>query len=112
MRLGGQKCKLLEGSLARQTYGADEIIERHRHRYEFNNQYREVLAEKGLVLSGTSQDNSLVEMIELADHPWFLGCQFHPEFTSRPQTGHPLFTGFIHAALAQHNKKQQGKSSS
>lgn len=111
MRLGGQKCKLLEGSLARQMYGADEIIERHRHRYEFNNQYRELLAEKGIILSGTSQDDSLVEMIELADHPWFLGCQFHPEFTSRPQTGHPLFTGFIQAALTQHNKKQQSKSS-
>jgi CTP synthase len=102
MRLGGQKCKLQQGSLAHETYGADEIIERHRHRYEFNNQYRDLLSEAGLTLSGTSQDDSLVEMIELEDHPWFLGCQFHPEFTSRPRDGHPLFTGFIRAALAHH----------
>jgi CTP synthase len=106
MRLGGQPCKLQQGSLAHTTYGADEIIERHRHRYEFNNQYRELLSDKGLVLSGTSKDDSLVEVVELVDHPWFLGCQFHPEFTSRPRTGHPLFTGFIKAALTQHKKLQ------
>ncbi|MCK5897258.1 MAG: CTP synthase, partial [Cocleimonas sp.] len=106
MRLGGQRCKLQQGSLARKTYGADDIVERHRHRYEFNNQYRELLSDKGLVLSGTSEDDSLVEVIELVDHPWFLGCQFHPEFTSRPRTGHPLFTGFIKAALTQHKKLQ------
>ena len=102
MRLGGQRCKLLEGSLARQAYDADSIVERHRHRYEFNNQYREALSAEGLVLSGTSEDDSLVEVVELADHPWFLGCQFHPEFTSRPREGHPLFTGFIKAALSYH----------
>lgn len=105
MRLGGQECKLLEGSLARATYNETSITERHRHRYEFNNQYREVLTEKGLILSGTSLDDSLVEMIELADHPWFLGCQFHPEFTSRPRDGHPLFSGFIQAALVHHKKR-------
>ncbi|HIO93402.1 MAG TPA: CTP synthase [Leucothrix mucor] len=99
MRLGGQQCKLLEGSLARKTYGAETIIERHRHRYEFNNNYRDILSEKGLTLSGVSLDDTLVEMIELEDHPWFLACQFHPEFTSRPRAGHPLFTGFVQAAL-------------
>ena len=104
MRLGGQQCKLMAGSLAHKTYGADTIVERHRHRYEFNNHYREVLAENGLVLSGVSQDDSLVEMVELADHPWFLACQFHPEFTSRPRDGHPLFTGFVQAALVHHHK--------
>ncbi len=100
MRLGGQKCRLLEGSLARRLYGKDEITERHRHRYEFNNRYREVLESKGLVLSGTSIDGKLVEVVELADHPWFFACQFHPEFTSTPRDGHPLFTGFIEAAIA------------
>ncbi len=111
MRLGGQKCKLLKGSLAAKTYAAEEIIERHRHRYEFNNHYRDLLAERGLVLSGTSQDGLLVEMIELTDHPWFLGCQFHPEFTSRPRSGHPLFTGYIQAALSYHKQLQQRKLS-
>ncbi|MCK5919102.1 MAG: CTP synthase [Cocleimonas sp.] len=107
MRLGGQKCNLLKGSLAHQSYGADEVVERHRHRYEFNNHYRDLLAEKGLVISGASQDNSLVEMVELENHPWFLACQFHPEFTSRPRTGHPLFTGYLQAALAYHKKSQR-----
>ncbi len=113
MRLGGQKCKLLEGSLAARAYDAKEIVERHRHRYEFNNHYRDLLVDKGLVLSGESQDGSLVEMIELSDHPWFLACQFHPEFTSRPCKGHPLFTGFVGAALTHHKAIQKkGKPSS
>ena len=107
MRLGGQKCNLLEGSLAQKSYGVDEVVERHRHRYEFNNHYRDLLSEKGLVVSGVSQDNTLVEMIEFTDHPWFLGCQFHPEFTSKPRTGHPLFTGYIQAALVHHKKSQR-----
>ncbi|MCK5813061.1 MAG: CTP synthase [Cocleimonas sp.] len=111
MRLGGQKCKLMEGTLARETYGAEEITERHRHRFEFNNNYRDLLSETGLVLSGTSQDGSLVEMIELSDHPWFLACQFHPEFTSRPRDGHPLFTGFVQAALTHHEKIVKGATS-
>ncbi len=98
MRLGGQQCRLGEGTLARELYGKDVIVERHRHRYEFNNQYREPLQQAGLVLSGSSLDNSLVEMVELKDHPWFLACQFHPEFTSTPRDGHPLFSGFIRAA--------------
>ncbi len=99
MRLGGQTCNLQPGTLARQAYGEDTITERHRHRYEFNNQYLETLKQAGLIISGTSSDNSLVEMVELKDHPWFLGCQFHPEFTSTPRDGHPLFTAFIKAAL-------------
>lgn len=105
MRLGGQPCQLAAGSLARATYGADEIVERHRHRYEFNNNYRKVLEEHGLVFSGMSADGSLVEMIELKEHPWFLACQFHPEFTSRPRQGHPLFSSFIRAARAYHEAK-------
>ncbi len=100
MRLGGQECRLAEGSLAQQLYGKDVIVERHRHRYEFNNQYRERLQQAGLVISGTSIDDSLVEMVELRDHPWFVACQFHPEFTSTPRDGHPLFSGFIRAARA------------
>ncbi|HAZ42770.1 MAG TPA: CTP synthetase, partial [Methylococcaceae bacterium] len=98
MRLGGQACKLIEGSLGREVYGAPEVIERHRHRYEFNNSYLETLVSKGLKVCGTSLDGKLVEAIEIPGHPWFLACQFHPEFTSTPRKGHPLFTGFIQAA--------------
>jgi CTP synthase len=109
MRLGGQECRLEPGTLAHNTYGSDVIKERHRHRYEFNNKYRDVLEKSGLVISGTSMDGSLVEMIELHDHPWFLACQFHPEFTSTPRDGHPLFSGFIRAARALH-ERQNAKS--
>ncbi len=98
MRLGGQRCKLVQGSRIHQCYNKDEIVERHRHRYEFNNKYLDKLAKAGLVFSGKSLDGSLVEVIEVADHPWFVACQFHPEFTSTPRDGHPLFTGFISAA--------------
>jgi CTP synthase len=105
MRLGGQRCRLSEGTLARALYGQEIIVERHRHRYEFNNHYRDVLKKHGMVLCGHSMDETLVEMIELPGHPWFLGCQFHPEFTSTPRDGHPLFTGFIEAAL----KASQGE---
>ncbi|MHB8346819.1 MAG: CTP synthase [Acidiferrobacterales bacterium] len=98
MRLGGQKCHLVAGTRARTLYGQDVIMERHRHRYEFNNRYREILERSGLVLSGFSGDGSLVEVIELADHPWFIGVQFHPEFTSTPRDGHPLFSGYVLAA--------------
>ncbi|HET6592998.1 MAG TPA: CTP synthase [Xanthomonadales bacterium] len=105
MRLGAQECRLREGSLARALYGKDIISERHRHRYEFNNRYRDVFQKHGMVLSGLSMDEMLVEIIELPDHPWFLACQFHPEFTSSPRGGHPLFTGFIEAAL----RRQQGE---
>jgi CTP synthase len=101
MRLGSYPCVLTPGSLAATAYGAREIQERHRHRYEVNNEYRDALVSKGMKLSGTSPDRSLVEMIELPDHPYFVGCQFHPEFKSRPQAPHPLFQSFIAAALRQ-----------
>ena len=107
MRLGAQSCKLAQGTLARDCYGDEVISERHRHRYEFNNHYREQLQAAGLVVSGTSMDSNLVEVVELRDHPWFLGCQFHPEFTSTPRDGHPLFEGFVRAARAQHEKLQE-----
>lgn len=99
LRLGSYPCRLAAGTFAHQAYGEEEINERHRHRYEFNNTFRQELVEKGLVISGTSPDDSLVEIIELGDHPWFLGCQFHPEFQSRPMTPHPLFRDFIKSSL-------------
>ncbi|WP_417910353.1 CTP synthase [Candidatus Electronema sp. PJ] len=99
LRLGAYPCVLKEGSLAHTAYGQAEISERHRHRYEFNNLYREQLEQAGLMVSGTSPDSSLVEIVELAEHPWFLGCQFHPEFKSKPMQPHPLFRAFIAAAL-------------
>jgi len=92
----------MPGTHVRGLYGKDSIVERHRHRYEFNNHYRDILQEKGLVLAGTSMDNMLVEIIELKDHPWFVGVQFHPEFTSTPRDGHPLFNGYVQAARARH----------
>ncbi|MGD0624708.1 MAG: CTP synthase [Thermodesulfobacteriota bacterium] len=110
MRLGAYPAALQEGSLAHQAYHELQISERHRHRYEVNNDYRELLAEKGLVFSGLSPDGKLVEISELHDHPWFLGCQFHPELKSRPQTPHPLFREFIHAALREKKKKRKKNS--
>jgi CTP synthase len=98
MRLGGQKCQLLADSLCRQLYGKDVITERHRHRYEFNNHYTQSLESAGMRVAGKSLDGRLVEVIEIPGHPWFLACQFHPEFTSTPRSGHPLFTGFVAAA--------------
>ena len=103
MRLGGQQCRLQADSLAFSLYQKDVITERHRHRYEFNNQYIEKLEKVGLRFSGKSIDGRLVEVVELPDHPWFLACQFHPEFTSTPRKGHPLFSGFV-AAAALHKK--------
>ncbi len=100
MRLGGQECHLVAATRARALYGREVIVERHRHRYEFNNGYRDVLQKHGLVLSGFSADGNLVEVVELADHPWFIGVQFHPEFTSTPRDGHPLFSGYVLAARA------------
>ena len=100
MRLGGQPCKLLKDSRVRELYGKDEIIERHRHRYEFNNSYKAQLEAAGLAFTGHSIDGNLAEVVEIPDHPWFVACQFHPEFTSTPRDGHPLFTGFINAARA------------
>ena len=100
MRLGSYPCTLKEGTLAHQTYGTSDIDERHRHRFEVNNAHRARLSEAGLRFSGTSPDENLVEIVELEDHPWFLGCQFHPEFKSKPFAPHPLFAGFVKAALA------------
>jgi CTP synthase len=99
MRLGAQAASLEAGSLARKIYGTDVINERHRHRYEANNQYMQRLKDKGLRVSGLTQREQLSEMVELPSHPWFIGCQFHPEFTSTPRAGHPLFTAFVEAAL-------------
>ncbi len=110
MRLGGQPCKLAEGSLVRECYGRDEIVERHRHRYEFNNNYRQQLEQAGLRLAGVSLDGNLVEVVEIAEHPWFVACQFHPEFTSTPRDGHPLFTGFVRAARKCHEQATEAVS--
>ena len=101
MRLGAYPCRILEGSLAHKAYGVLEVSERHRHRYEFNNAYREILQQHGLVLSGLSPDEQLVEIVELRGHPWFVGTQFHPEYHSRPHQPHPVFSAFIGAALAR-----------
>ncbi len=110
MRLGGQKCRLAEGSLARKIYNQDTIIERHRHRYEVNNTLLPEIEKAGMVVSGRSLTEDLVELIELPNHPWFLGCQFHPEFTSSPRDGHPLFVSFIRAAISfQQNKLKTGE---
>ena len=98
MRLGAQKCRLVPDSLAHHLYQKDVITERHRHRYEFNNKYLDTLEKAGLSISGKSMDGRLVEFVEIVDHPWFLACQFHPEFTSTPRKGHPLFSGFVEAA--------------
>ena len=101
MRLGKYPCVLAEGTKAREAYGQREIWERHRHRYECSNVFRPELEAVGLRVAGTSPDGRLVEMVEIPDHPWFVGCQFHPEFKSRPDRPHPLFRGFVAAALAQ-----------
>ena len=109
MRLGAFPCTLLPGSVAAEAYGALDISERHRHRYEFSNEFKQALSAAGLVLSGTSPDRRLVEMIELSDHPYFLGCQFHPEFKSRPLAPHPLFARFVRAALELRNGRAKAE---
>ena len=109
MRLGGQQCRLAPDSLARQVYGQDVVSERHRHRYEFNNHYLASLESAGLKFCGASLDGKLVEAIEIPGHPWFLACQFHPEFTSTPRRGHPLFIGFIRAAR-EHAQRRQSRA--
>ena len=98
MRLGAQEARLRRESRVRMVYGEDIIVERHRHRYEFNNTYMDLLQDAGLQIAGKTLDGSLVEVVEVADHPWFIGCQFHPEFASTPRDGHPLFSGFVEAA--------------
>lgn len=104
MRLGGQECLLTEGSNSRECYGEDRIVERHRHRYEVNNHYVEDLEKAGLLIAGRSSDGALVEIVENPDHPWFVACQFHPEFTSTPRKGHGLFSGFISAVTKNSSK--------
>ncbi|MGA0033466.1 MAG: CTP synthase [Burkholderiales bacterium] len=111
MRLGGQECALATGTLVRRIYGADHIVERHRHRYEVNNHYLPRLKEAGLAISGRSLTGDLCEMIELPGHPWFVGCQFHPEFTSTPRGGHPLFKSFIEAALTRASLQHSASAS-
>ncbi len=110
MRLGAQLCHLEPGSRVHKLYGSDDIKERHRHRYEVNNRYVPRLQEAGMSVVGWSADRKLVEMVELPDHPWFVACQFHPEFTSRPRGGHPLFTGYIEAALNHSRAKAEDLS--
>ena len=107
MRLGAYPCELETDSLAFRIYGEREISERHRHRYEFNREYEELLTSYGLRIAGNSPDRNFVEIVELADHPWFLGCQFHPEFKSKPLKPHPLFVSFIEASLEYHQKKEE-----
>ena len=109
MRLGAQKSRLRRESRSRAVYGTDIINERHRHRYEFNNTYMDVLQDAGLLIAGKTIDGNLVEVAEIPDHPWFIGCQFHPEFTSTPRDGHPLFRGFIEAANAYHEELERAR---
>jgi CTP synthase len=108
MRLGAYPCQLAEESFAREAYGADLISERHRHRYEFNREHEAVLTSHGLRLTGQTPDGMYVEICEIADHPWFLGCQFHPEFKSKPMEPHPLFRSFIGAASEQRERRIKG----
>jgi CTP synthase len=108
MRLGAYPCVLTPGSKAEQIYGTEQISERHRHRYEVNNEYREELRSSGMVFGGKSPDESLVEMIELPDHPWYVGCQFHPELKSRPMRPHPLFASFVNAAFIYRQARVSG----
>ncbi|MCK4680039.1 hypothetical protein KAT82_02870, partial [bacterium] len=110
MRLGGYDCHVVEGSRAHEAYGESDVRERHRHRYEYNNEFRSTLESSGLVSSGTYLAADLVEMVELADHPWFVCCQFHPEFRSRPGVAHPLFREFVRAALAHKTGEDAGSS--
>jgi len=100
MRLGAQPTTLIAGSKAAECYGTEQISERHRHRYEFNNTYRQQFAAHGMHVTGTSPDGSLVEVVEVPEHPWFVAVQFHPEFKSQPTSPHPLFAGFAAAAVA------------
>ena len=108
MRLGKYPCRLSKSSAARRIYGEEMIFERHRHRYEVNNKYREQFEQAGMKMSGVSPDGRIVEMIELPDHPWFVACQFHPEFKSRPNRAHPIFADFIRAAISAGTAAKRG----
>jgi CTP synthase len=112
MRLGAYPCRLAEGSFARKAYGVEEVSERHRHRYEFNREYEPVLTSNGLLLSGQTPDGVYVEICELPEHPWYLGCQFHPEFKSKPLEPHPLFRAFLEAALHYREQRQEKQQAS
>jgi CTP synthase len=107
MRLGAQECVLLEDTHSARCYEAPHVFERHRHRYEFNNEYRRPFAEGGMIPVGTSPDGELVEIVEIPDHPWFVAVQFHPEFKSKPGKPHPLFRGFVEAAVQRHRERMQ-----
>jgi CTP synthase len=109
MRLGIYPCRLVPGTRAAQAYGVPEVLERHRHRFELNNEFRDMLSKGGLVHSGISPDGRLVEICEVADHPWMVGSQFHPEFQSRPNRPHPLFVGFIEAAIRHKAARNAGR---
>jgi CTP synthase len=111
MRLGSQPARLDRHSLSGKAYGCEEIHERHRHRYEFNNQYRQQFEANGMRFAGTSPDGSLVEIIEQPDHPWFVAVQFHPEFKSKPLRAHPLFAGFVEAAIARRSGRAESETS-
>ena len=111
MRLGAQPCVLTPGTRTAEAYGVSEISERHRHRYEFNPEYRRQFTDAGLQVAGTSPNGSLVEIVELANHPWFVAVQYHPEFKSQPHNAHPLFKGFIEAALQRHQQRSGGTNS-
>jgi CTP synthase len=110
MRLGGQECRLVPGTLTHRTYQRDLIVERHRHRYEVNNNLVDTLQKAGLRVGGWSSDDALVEVVEVVDHPWFIACQFHPEFTSTPRDGHPLFSGFVAAAVEHGRAVEPGST--
>lgn len=112
MRLGAYPCIITDSTKASEAYGKSEISERHRHRFEFNNAYREMLTKEGLILSGLSPDGRLVEMVEMPDHPWFVGVQFHPELKSRPTRPHPLFRDFVRAAVIYNQEKVKKPSRS
>ncbi|MGE0376400.1 MAG: CTP synthetase, partial [Planctomycetaceae bacterium] len=107
MRLGAQPCRLREGTLVAACYDATEVSERHRHRYEFNPQYRHDFEEHGMIAAGISPNGQLVEVIEIPEHPWFVAVQYHPEFKSKPHQPHPLFEGFVRAALTRHQQRSQ-----
>ncbi len=109
MRLGAWTCKLEPGTLAHQAYGQSEISERHRHRYEFNREYEEPLVAGGLRISGATPDGTYVEIVEIPDHPFFLGCQFHPEFKSKPLEPHPLFAGFVQASYENRLRREHSR---
>ena len=110
MRLGACPCRISKDSISFASYGCEEVSERHRHRYEFNNDYREQLDEEGLRITGVNPELDLVEIVELEDHPWFVGVQLHPEFQSKPNKPHPLFAGFREAALARHPAAKQSSA--